>query len=553
MAKINADEITSLLRQEIQNYDSRIEVDEVGTVISVGDGIARVHGLDKVMAGELVTFPHGITGLAMALEEEQVGVVLMGEGSEIREGDEVKRTGKIMSVPVGEAMVGRVVNSLGIPIDDKGPIATTETLPIERLAPGVIDRQPVKEPMSTGIKAIDAMIPIGRGQRELIIGDRQTGKTAVVIDTIINNAKNNLICIYCAIGQKRSSIAQTVQTLTENGAMDYTIVVAASASEPAPLLYLAPYAATALGEFFRDNGKHALVIYDDLSKHATAYREISLLLRRPPGREAYPGDVFYLHSRLLERSAKMSKAKGGGSLTALPIIETQAGDVSAYIPTNVISITDGQIFLETDLFNSGIRPAVNVGLSVSRVGFSAAIKAIKQVGSTLKLDLAQYRELAAFSQFGSDLDKVTQNQLNRGKRLTELLKQKQFNPLSPAHMVAILFAGTQGLLDDVKVEDVQLFEEGFHKYLDASQQALLQDIGEKKALDDDLRGRLKAATEDFKKDFLAEHEQPKGSDRVMSLSENEKRKAAQTTPAGSQPGAATTAGGGAQQTQGAAR
>ncbi len=557
MAKINADEITSLLRQEIQNYDSRIEVDEVGTVISVGDGIARVHGLDKVMAGELVTFPHGIMGLAMALEAEQVGVVLMGEGSEIREGDEVKRTGKIMSVPVGEAMVGRVVNSLGVPIDDKGPIATTETLPIERLAPGVIDRQPVKEPMSTGIKAIDAMIPIGRGQRELIIGDRQTGKTAVVIDTIINNAKNNLICIYCAIGQKRSSIAQTVQTLTENGAMDYTIIVAASASEPAPLLYLAPYAATALGEFFRDNGKHALVIYDDLSKHATAYREISLLLRRPPGREAYPGDVFYLHSRLLERSAKMSKAKGEGSLTALPIIETQAGDVSAYIPTNVISITDGQIFLETDLFNSGIRPAVNVGLSVSRVGFSAAIKAIKQVGSTLKLDLAQYRELAAFSQFGSDLDKVTQNQLNRGKRLTELLKQKQFNPLSPAHMVAILFAGTQGLLDDVKVEDVQLFEEGFHKYLDASQQALLQDIGEKKALDDDLRGRLKAATEDFKKDFLAEHEQPKGSDRVASLSENEKRKAAQTTPGGSQPGAATTAGGSAQQnaeqTQGAAR
>ncbi len=557
MAKINADEITSLLRQEIQNYDSRIEVDEVGTVISVGDGIARVHGLDKVMAGELVTFPHGIMGLALALEEEQVGVVLMGEGSEIREGDEVKRTGKIMSVPVGEAMVGRVVNSLGAPIDDKGPIATTETLPIERLAPGVIDRQPVKEPMSTGIKAIDAMIPIGRGQRELIIGDRQTGKTAVVIDTIINNAKNNLICIYCAIGQKRSSIAQTVQTLTENGAMDYTIIVAASASEPAPLLYLAPYAATALGEFFRDNGKHALVIYDDLSKHATAYREISLLLRRPPGREAYPGDVFYLHSRLLERSAKMSKAKGGGSLTALPIIETQAGDVSAYIPTNVISITDGQIFLETDLFNSGIRPAVNVGLSVSRVGFSAAIKAIKQVGSTLKLDLAQYRELAAFSQFGSDLDKVTQNQLNRGKRLTELLKQKQFNPLSPAHMVAILFAGTQGLLDDVKVEDVQLFEEGFHKYLDVSQQALLHDIGEKKALDDDLRGRLKAATEDFKQDFLAGHDQPKGSDRVMSLTEDEKKKAAQKTPAGSQPGAATTPGGGAQQnaeqTQGAAR
>ncbi len=493
MAKINADEITSLLREEIQNYDSRMQVDEVGTVISVGDGIARVHGLDKVMAGEIVEFPHGIEGLALALEEEQVGVVLMGESDRIREGDEVKRSGRIMSIPVGDAMVGRVVNALGAPIDDKGPIETTETLAVERLAPGVIDRQPVKEPMSTGIKAIDAMIPIGRGQRELIIGDRQTGKTAVVIDTIINNAKNDLICIYCAIGQKRSSIAQVVQTLTEAGAMDYTIVVAASASEPAPLLYLAPFAATALGEYFRDNGKHALVIYDDLSKHAVAYRELSLLLRRPPGREAYPGDVFYLHSRLLERSAKMSKERGGGSLTALPIIETQAGDVSAYIPTNVISITDGQIFLETDLFNSGIRPAVNVGLSVSRVGFSAAIKAVKQVGSTLKLDLAQYRELAAFAQFGSDLDKVTQNQLNRGKRLTELLKQDQFHPLTPAHMVAILFAGTQGLLDDVKVEDVRQFEAGFHDYLDASEQALLKDIEDKKALDDDVRGRLKAA------------------------------------------------------------
>ncbi len=549
MAKINADEITSLLREEIQNYDSRMQVDEVGTVISVGDGIARVHGLDKVMAGELVSFPHDIMGLALSLEEDQVGVVLMGEGSEIREGDQVKRTGKIMSVPVGDAMVGRVVNALGVPIDDRGPIDTKDTLPIERLAPGVIDRQPVKEPMATGIKAIDAMIPVGRGQRELIIGDRQTGKTAVVIDTILNNAKNNLICIYCAVGQKRSSIAQVVQTLTENNAMDYTIVVAASASEPAPLLYLAPFAATAMGEYFRDNGKHALVIYDDLSKHAVAYRELSLLLRRPPGREAYPGDVFYLHSRLLERSAKMSKEKGGGSLTALPIIETQAGDVSAYIPTNVISITDGQIFLETDLFNSGIRPAVNVGLSVSRVGFSAAIKAIKQVGSTLKLDLAQYRELAAFSQFGSDLDKVTQNQLNRGKRLTELLKQDQFQPLTPEHMVAILFAGTQGLLDDVKVEDVRAFEGGFHKYLDASQQALLKDIAEKKALDDDLRGRLKAATEEYKKDFLSEHEQAKGRDAVAELSEDEKKKAEQKTPAGSQPGAATTAGGGAGQEQ----
>ncbi len=549
MAKINADEITSLLREEIQNYDSRMQVDEVGTVISVGDGIARVHGLDKVMAGELVEFPHGIMGLALSLEEEQVGVVLMGESSEIREGNQVKRTGRIMSVPVGDALVGRVVNSLGEPIDDKGPVETTETLPVERLAPGVIDRQPVKEPMATGIKAIDAMIPIGRGQRELIIGDRQTGKTAVVIDTIINNAKNNLICIYCAIGQKRSSIAQVVQTLSENGAMDYTIIVSASASEPAPLLYLAPFAATAMGEFYRDNGRHALVIYDDLSKHAVAYRELSLLLRRPPGREAYPGDVFYLHSRLLERSAKMSKEKGSGSLTALPIIETQAADVSAYIPTNVISITDGQIFLETDLFNSGIRPAVNVGLSVSRVGFSAAIKAIKQVGSTLKLDLAQYRELAAFAQFGSDLDKVTQNQLNRGKRLTELLKQDQFQPLTSEHMVAILFAGTQGLLDDVKVEDIRLFEKGFHEYLDAQQQTLLKDIAEKKALDDDLRGKLKAAIESYKKDFLAEHEQAKGADAVVELSEDEKKQAAEKTPAGSQPGAATTAGGGAGQAQ----
>jgi F-type H+-transporting ATPase subunit alpha len=559
MAKINADEITSLLREEIQNYDTRMQVDEVGTVVSVGDGIARVHGLDKVMAGELVQFPHDVMGLALALDEDQVGVVLMGETDLIREGMEVKRTGRIMSIPVGGAMVGRVVNALGEPIDDKGPIATTETLPAERLAPGVIDRQPVKEPMLTGIKAIDAMIPIGRGQRELIIGDRQTGKTAVVIDAILNNAKNNLICIYCAIGQKRSSVSQVVQTLTEHGAMDYTIVVAATASEPAPLLYLAPFAATAMGEYFRDNGKHALVIYDDLSKHAVAYRELSLLLRRPPGREAYPGDVFYLHSRLLERSAKMSKAKGGGSLTALPIIETQAGDVSAYIPTNVISITDGQIFLETDLFNSGIRPAVNVGLSVSRVGFSAAIKAVKQVGSTLKLDLAQYRELAAFSQFGSDLDKVTQNQLNRGKRLTELLKQDQFQPLTSAHMVAILFAGTTGLLDDVKVEDIRLFEDGFHKYLDSSQEGLLKEIEEKKALDDDLRGRLKAAVAEFKGDFLADHEKAKGSEAVQQLSEEDKNKAQAKTPASSPAGAAATAGAAksdekaAEQTQGAAK
>src|SRR5450631_153698 len=465
MAQIKADEITQLLREQITNYDSRIQVDEVGTVISLGDGIARIHGLDKVMAGELLEFPHGIAGLAMSLEEDQVGAVILGDYTEISEGNEVKRTGKILSVPVGEAMIGRVVNSLGQPIDDKGPIATTETLPVERIAPGVIARQPVREPMTTGLKAIDSMIPIGRGQRELIIGDRQTGKTAVALDTIINNAKNNLICVYCAIGQKRSSIAQFVQTLAEYDALKYTIVVAASASEPAPMLYLAPYAATAMGEYFRDNGKHALVIYDDLSKHATAYREISLLLRRPPGREAYPGDVFYLHSRLLERSAKMSDEHGGGSLTALPIIETQAGDVSTYIPTNVISITDGQIYLETDLFNSGIRPAVNVGLSVSRVGGSAQIKAMRQVAGTLKLELAQYRELAAFAQFGSDLDKATQAQLNRGQRLTELLKQPQFSPLSTEKQIVLIFAGTNGYLDSLEVKQIGDFEKGLYKYL----------------------------------------------------------------------------------------
>ena len=503
MAQIKADEITELLRQQIANYEQKIQVDEVGTVVTLGDGIARVHGLDKVMAGELVEFPNGIMGLAMNLDEDQVGTVVLGEYSELKEGDEVKRTGKIMSVPVGEALIGRVVNALGQPIDDKGPIVTPHSLPVERLAPGVISRQSVTEPMATGIKAIDTMIPIGRGQRELLIGDRQTGKTAVALDTILNSAKNDLICIYCAIGQKRSSVAQVVQTLEEYGAMAYTIVVAATASEPAPMQYLAPFAATAMGEYFRDNGKHALIIYDDLSKHAASYREISLLLRRPPGREAYPGDVFYLHSRLLERSSKMSKELGGGSLTALPIIETQAGDVSAYIPTNVISITDGQIFFETDLFNSGVRPAVNVGLSVSRVGFAAAIKATKQVGSTLKLDLAQYRELAAFSQFGSDLDKVTQNQLNRGARLTELLKQNQFAPLTWVQQVTIIYAGTQGLLDDVEVRDIRAFEDGLHKFMASQQAQLMGDIESKRALDDDIKKRLTAAINDYKQDFLA--------------------------------------------------
>ena len=505
MPSIGANEITELLRQQIENYEERVHVDEVGTIVTLGDGIARVHGLDKVMAGELIDFPHGVAGLAMNLDEDQVGAVLLGDYTELREGDQVKRTGKIMSVPVGEALIGRVVNALGQPIDDKGPINTSETLPVERIAPGVIDRQSVTEPMATGLKAIDTMIPIGRGQRELLIGDRQTGKTAVALDTIINSAKNELICIYCAVGQKRSSVAQVVQTLERFGAMAYTIVVAATASEPAPMQYLAPFAATAMGEFFRDNGKHALIIYDDLSKHAASYREISLLLRRPPGREAYPGDVFYLHSRLLERSAKMSKEKGGGSLTALPIIETQAGDVSAYIPTNVISITAGQIIFETDLLNSGVRPAVNVGLSVSRVGFAAAIKATKQVGSTLKLDLAQYRELAAFSQFGSDLDKVTQQQLNRGQRLTELLKQPQFQPLTAAQQVAILFAGTQGLLDDLEVGDIKAFEAGYYPFLDSAHPDILTDISTKKALDDDLRKRLKDAINEYKGDFLQQH------------------------------------------------
>jgi len=503
MAKIQADEITELLRQQIENYEQRVQVDEVGTVISLGDGIARVHGLDKVMAGELIEFPHGISGLAMNLDESEVGAVLLGDYTEIKEGDQVKRTGKIMSVPVGPELIGRVVNALGQPIDDKGPLNATQTLPVERIAPGVIARQGVKEPMATGIKAIDTMIPIGRGQRELLIGDRQTGKTAVALDAIINSAGKNLICIYCAIGQKRSSVAQVVQTLESYGAMAYTIVVAATASEPAPMQYLAPYAACAMGEYFRDNGQHALLIYDDLSKHAASYREISLLLRRPPGREAYPGDVFYLHSRLLERAAKLSDEHGGGSLTALPIIETQAGDVSAYIPTNVISITDGQIFFETDLFNAGVRPAVNVGLSVSRVGFAAAIKATKQVGSTLKLDLAQYRELAAFAQFGSDLDTVTQQQLARGSRLTELLKQPQYQPLSVEKQVALIFAGVNGLLDDVEVRDLRAFEDGYYPFLESAHASILTDIATKKALDDDLRKRLTDAINQYKQDFLA--------------------------------------------------
>jgi F-type H+-transporting ATPase subunit alpha len=504
MAQIRADEITKLIRQQIESYESKIAVDEVGTVITLGDGIARVYGLDKVMAGELLEFPHDVAGIAMNLEEDQVGVVLLGEYTEIKEGDEVKRTGRIMSVPVGDALIGRVVNSLGQPIDDKGPIATDKFIPVERLAPGVIDRQPVREPMATGLKAIDSMIPIGRGQRELIIGDRQTGKTAVALDTIINNKGNDLICIYNAVGQKRSSIAQVVKILSDAGAMDYTIVVAASASEPAPMQYISPYAACAMGEHFRDTKRHALVIYDDLSKHAASYREISLLLRRPPGREAYPGDVFYLHSRLLERAAKLSDKNGGGSLTALPIIETQAGDVSAYIPTNVISITDGQIFLETDLFNSGVRPAVNVGISVSRVGGSAQIKAMRQVAGSMKLELAQYRELAAFAQFGSDLDKATQAQLNRGQRLVEILKQGQFSPLPFSKQILIIFAGTSGFLDDLPVEQVRPFEAELYKFVDATNAGLLRTIMEKKILDDNLKAEMSKVIKEAKETFVSE-------------------------------------------------
>src|ERR1700704_4679546 len=507
MPQIKADEITQLIREQIENYESKIAVDEVGTVITLGDGIARVYGLDKVMAGELLSFPHGVAGIALNLEEDQVGGVLLGEYTEIKEGGEGERPGRIMSVPVGDAMVGRVVNSLGQPIDGKGPIATTEFIALERIAPGVIDRQPVREPMATGLKAIDSMIPIGRGQRELIIGDRQTGKTAFALDTIINSKGNDLICIYNAIGQKRSSIAQVVKILEDAGAMEYTIVVAASASEPAPMQYISPYAACAMGEYFRDSKRHALCIYDDLSKHAASYREISLLLRRPPGREAYPGDVFYLHSRLLERASKLSDKKGGGSLTALPVIETQAGDVSAYIPTNVISITDGQIYLETDLFNQGVRPAVNVGLSVSRVGGSAQIKAMRQVAGTLKLELAQYRELAAFAQFGSDLDKATQAQLNRGKRLVELLKQAQFSPLPFSKQILIIFAGTGGFLDDLPVEQVRDFEKALYDYVDATNPGVLRTVMEKKILDDQLKAQLTSMIKEAKQQFVAERQE----------------------------------------------
>ena len=501
--QIKAQEISEIIKKKISGFEKAVEVAEVGTVITVGDGIAKVYGLDHVMAGELLEFPGGVMGMALNLEEENVGAVLMGDDTQIREGDLVKRTKKIAEVPVGDAIIGRVVDGIGQPVDGKGPIESKEQRRIEVIAPGIVKRQPVREPLQTGLKAIDAMIPIGRGQRELIIGDRQTGKTAVAVDTIINQKGQDVICIYVAIGQKRSTVAQVVKTLEEHGAMEYTIIVAATASDPAPLQFISPYTGCTIGEYFRDKGQHAVIIYDDLSKQATAYRQVSLLLRRPPGREAYPGDVFYLHSRLLERAAKLSDELGGGSLTALPIIETQAGDLSAYIPTNVISITDGQIFLEADLFYSGVRPAINVGLSVSRVGGSAQIKAMKQVAGTLRLDLAQYRELAAFSQFGSDLDKATRDQLSRGQRMVELLKQDQYAPLSVAQQVLVIFAGTNGYVDDIPVTALKKFEEELVRFVASKHPALLEDIATKKQLDDDLKGRVKSVIEEFKGTFSA--------------------------------------------------
>jgi F-type H+/Na+-transporting ATPase subunit alpha len=511
MAKIKADEISKILREQIENYEQTVSVDEVGSVISVGDGIARVHGLEKVMAGEMLAFPHNIFGIALNLEQDEVGVVLLGESSDLQEGDVVKRTNTIMSVPVGEAMIGRVVNPIGEPLDGKGPIESKQRNALERIAPGVLDRQPVREPLQTGIKAIDAMIPIGRGQRELIIGDRQTGKTAVILDTIINQKGGDVICIYCGIGQKRSTIAQVVKTLTDAGAMDYTIVVASTASEPASLQYIAPYAACAMGEYFRDTKRHAVTFYDDLSKHAQAYREISLLLRRPPGREAFPGDVFYLHSRLLERAAKLNDKLGAGSLTSLPVIETQAGDVSAYIPTNVISITDGQIYLEADLFNAGIRPAINVGISVSRVGGNAQIKAMRQVAGSLRLDMAQYRDLAAFAQFGADqLDKATQAQLGRGQRLTEILKQDQYAPFTVEKQVLSLFVATSGALDSIPVPAVRRFEREFIAFVETNNSGILKSIAEKKALDDTIKGEIKKAVDAFKERFNADVEANSG-------------------------------------------
>jgi F-type H+-transporting ATPase subunit alpha len=500
---IKAEEISEIIKRQLQGYEAEVDLQEAGRVIEVGDGIARIYGLDKALAGELLEFPGGVYGLVLNLEADNVGAVLLGADTQIKEGDTVTRTGRIAQVPVGEALIGRVVNALGQPVDGKGPIEATEFRNIERYAPGVVDRRGVKEPLQTGLKAIDAMIPIGRGQRELIIGDRGTGKTAIGVDTIINQKGQGVYCFYVAIGQKRSTVAQVVKVLEDRGAMAYTTVVIASASESAPLQYIAPYAGCAMGEYFRDGGKHALCIYDDLSKHATAYRQLSLLLRRPPGREAYPGDVFYLHSRLLERAAKLNDELGGGSLTALPIIETQLGDVAAYIPTNVISITDGQIYLESDLFFSGVRPAVNVGLSVSRVGGSAQIKAMRQVAGKLRLDLAQYRELAAFAQFGSDLDRATQQQLARGQRMVEILKQGQYAPVAVDRQVAIIFAGTQGLLDDIPVEHIRDFEEFLPAFLERKHPQIMPDIANKKELSDELRDGLTKAIGEARAEFTA--------------------------------------------------
>jgi F-type H+-transporting ATPase subunit alpha len=496
--QIRAEEISEIIKQQIQDYDKKVEVSETGTVISVGDGIARLHGLEKAMAGELLEFPGGIMGMVLNLEADNVGAAILGEDVHIKEGDTVKRTNRIVQVPVGKAMLGRVVNAIGQPIDGKGPIDTKEARVVEIVAPGIIKRQPVKEPLQTGIKAIDSMIPIGRGQRELIIGDRQTGKTAIAIDTIINQKDGDVFCIYVAVGQKRSTVAQVVATLERFGAMDYTTVVSATASDPAPMQYIAPYSGVTMGEYYRDNAQHALIIYDDLSKQAQAYRQLSLLLRRPPGREAFPGDVFYLHSRLLERAAKLGDTHGGGSLTALPVIETQAGDVSAYIPTNVISITDGQIFLSTDLFYSGVRPAVNVGLSVSRVGGNAQVKAMKQVAGSLRLDLAQFRELEAFAQFGSDLDKVTQAQLARGTRLVEILKQAQYEPMPVEKQVAIIFAATNGFVDQYDVRALGEYEKQYLSFLEASHADVLTEIKEKKVISADLESKMKKILEEFK-------------------------------------------------------
>lgn len=498
MKELKVEEIGEILRNRIKGYETKIETSEVGTVISVGDGIARAYGLDQAMAGELVEFASGVMGLVLNLEEDNVGIALFGEDKNVQEGDLVKRSGRVAEVPVGDNMKGRVVNSLGQPIDGKGEIKTSDMRPIEIKAPGVVYRQSVHEPLQTGIKAIDAMIPIGRGQRELILGDRQIGKTAIAVDTIINQKSEDVYCIYVAIGQKQSTVAQVVDKLREHGAMEYTTVVAANASDPAPFQFIAPYAGCAFGEYFRDSGRHALIIYDDLTKHAWAYRQLSLLLRRPPGREAYPGDVFYLHSRLLERAAKMRKEDGGGSLTALPIIETQAGDVSAYIPTNVISITDGQIYLESDLFYSGVRPAINVGLSVSRVGGSAQVKAMKKVAGTLRLELAQYREVEAFSQFASDLDKATQAQLARGSRLVEALKQGQYEPVAVEKQILIIFAVSNGYLDDYPVESVKKYEKELNSFFESKYLELLKDIRTKKELTDEIRGKLISALDDLK-------------------------------------------------------